>query len=70
MTKASRIATMTTAQLRPYASEYQRRMRARQADPPKVLRPCKYCGQLFGAVELRGHNQPACRREQKAALTR
>jgi hypothetical protein len=42
-------------------SESARRLRMRQVDAPrpKVLRPCPYCLQSFGARELRDH-RPIC----------
>jgi len=62
------ITAMTDEQLKPYAAEYFKRLGAIRTPPPKVERPCKYCGKLFGARELRQHNKPKCKQEQKAGI--
>jgi len=55
-----RPADMTLPQLRPYASEYARRMREGYTARPKVMRPCPKCGKQFGARDLREH-KPRCK---------
>lgn len=49
-------------------AESARRLRARQATPPraKVLRQCPRCLQAFGAREMRAHI-PACKRSPQAS---
>lgn len=47
--------------------EYMRRHneRRRKTPPrPKVLRPCEWCGEEFGAREMRGHI-PQCSKRQE-----
>lgn len=57
---------LTTEQLRPYASEYLRRIRLGKTAKPKVLRPCpKGCGLSLGARELRKHIPTCQARESK-----
>jgi hypothetical protein len=43
------------------AAEWMRRMRAKRSGPPtpKLLAPCKWCGDVLGARERRAH-EPAC----------
>jgi hypothetical protein len=50
----------TVDELEPYAREWARRLRAQQPPPrQKVLRPCPYCFEKFGARDLVKH-KPRC----------
>lgn len=52
---------MSDAELLPYVSEWQRRKIERQGNPrAKIMRPCKKCGTLYGAREMRKHI-PTCK---------
>lgn len=45
----------TIDELKPYASEYSRRLRLGKTARAKVVRVCPKCGGQFGARELRAH---------------
>jgi hypothetical protein len=45
-------------------AEAGRRRRAMAANRPKVMHPCKHCGKLFGAAEVRKH-WPVCPKNRK-----
>jgi hypothetical protein len=51
---------MQTDELRPYASEYVRRIRRGRTARPKVMRKCEKCGVDLGSREMRQHkcNKP------------
>jgi hypothetical protein len=51
----------TLKELRPYASEYARRLRLGKSSRPKILRPCHKCGVDYGARDLRAHI-PTCQK--------
>lgn len=61
-----KLQDMTLEELKPYVTEYYRRVRTQQAPPRgKVTSECKHCGKPFGARELRTH-QPQCRKAHAA----
>ena len=45
-------------------AEAGKRRRAMASDRPKVMHPCKHCGKLFGAQEVRAH-WPVCPKNRK-----
>jgi predicted RNA-binding Zn-ribbon protein involved in translation (DUF1610 family) len=52
MTKQKRPEDMTLAELKPFMSEYIRRMRTGKTTNP-ILRPCTKCGTLLNARQRR-----------------